>query len=63
MSQTTMCNRRESISWESKMVHMIELDPSEIHSTNGTDCWCEPDVEEQPDGSLLVIHKDKTEHN
>lgn len=28
-----------------------------------TECWCCPDVEEFEDGSLLVIHRDKSEAN
>lgn len=42
----------------------IVVIPSSEHSTeNEGTCWCEPEVEEFGDGSLLVIHRDKSESN
>lgn len=33
------------------------------HDTASPDCWCEPEVEELEDGSLLVVHRDRSEGN
>lgn len=27
------------------------------HVTDGRECWCCPTIEEQPDGSALIIHR------
>jgi hypothetical protein len=31
------------------------------HTTDSTECWCNPEVEALDDGSLLVIHHDPVE--
>ncbi len=39
-----------------------ELDDAQ-HHTDSPECWCNPDIEEQENGDLLVIHRDKSEAN
>jgi hypothetical protein len=36
---------------------------SHLTDRNGEHCWCNPDVEEQPNGDVLVIHKAREERN
>lgn len=39
------------------------IENSAVHETDSEQCWCEPEIEEQADGSALVIHRTKEEAN
>jgi hypothetical protein len=40
-----------------------KMDDGHLTDRNGEHCWCNPDVEEQPNGDVLVIHKSREERS